>query len=104
MYNEDSTANEILDVFEIEINNGPDGNLSIIGGEPVVVSGDNETSISIFETYNQELGVTGRVVVIVDSYNFSDQIFGGPFAEPDARQLMFYNTEFYIFEELLLKE
>ncbi len=49
-------------------------------------------------------GKTGKIVVFVDSFVFSNVLMGGTFTEPDDRQMMRYNIEFYIFEEVLLTD
>ncbi|UCD12922.1 MAG: hypothetical protein JSW60_04975 [Thermoplasmatales archaeon] len=124
--NSDSTANELIGNFGIWINyntahrglhhsfndssdNSTIGNitspyLSITGGERVLFSENNETYASVAEFYNETTGKTGKIVVVVDSYSFSDPIMGGAFTEPDERQMQIFNTEFFIFEELLLND
>ena len=76
--------------------------LSITGGEKILLNEENETYASVVEFYNESSGKIGKVVVLVDSYSFSDTIMGGTFNEPDEYQRQIYNTEFYIFEKELL--
>jgi len=116
--NPDSTANELLNNFNITlsyeesdhslhrlndtISNSTVGNISmpyltITGGEDVFVTENNKTSIAV-----DEMG-EGKIVVVVDSYTFSNNVMGGTFTEPDESLRQIYNTEYYIFEELLLK-
>jgi len=124
--NSHSTANELIGNFGIWINyntfdrslyrsfndttnNSTVGNitspyLTITGGEKILFIENNETHASVAEFYNETTGKTGKIVVLVDSYSFSDFIMGGPFIEPDEGQLQIYNTEFYIFEEVLLND
>jgi len=124
--NIDSTANDLIGNFGIWINyntidrslyrsfndttnNSTIGNitspyLTITGGEKILFIENNETHASVAEFYNETTGKTGKIVVLVDSYSFSDFIMGGPFIEPDEGQLQIYNTEFYIFEEVLLND
>ena len=124
--NSDSTANELIGNFGIWINyntldrslyrsfndttnNSTVGNitspyLTITGGEKILFSENNETHASVVEFYNEATGKTGKIVVLVDSYSFSNSIMGGTFTEPDKSQLQIYNTEFYIFEEILLSD
>jgi hypothetical protein len=118
--NVNSTVNELLTAFDVQITvttdvqpvingNVSDENatrsyLSITGGEPIVLPDDNETLVSVVEIVNVEIGCVGKVVVVVDSSLFSDAVLGGTFTEPDERQRRFYNTEFYLFEEILLKD
>ena len=78
--------------------------LSITGGEQVLIGENNESYVNIVEFYNESSGETGKLVVLIDSYTFSDFIMGGTFTEPDSKQLLIYNTEYYLFEEILLKE
>jgi len=114
--NTESTANELLQNFGIWLNyevtnqrvynaSSTDsiGNittpyLTIIGGEQTYLTERNETSIAV-----TELG-EGKIVVVVDSYTFSDNILGGTFTEPDEDLRRIYNIEYYLFEELLLTD
>ena len=75
--------------------------LSITGGENMFINKRNETSISIINFYNESTGRNGTVAVVIDSYTFRDEIMGGVFSEPNADQLEIYNTEFFIFDEIL---
>jgi hypothetical protein len=61
----------------------------------------NETQISIVELHNKITGKNGTIVVVVDSYTFSDASMGGTFSEPNDNQILIYKTEYFIFEELL---
>jgi len=76
--------------------------LSITGGEKILINENNETYASVVEFYNESTGKIGKIVVLVDSYSFSDSIMGGTFNEPDEYQKQIYNTEYYIFEKVLL--
>jgi hypothetical protein len=122
--NTDSTANDLLQYFGIWINRDSDnyknlseyndtnssinnsttiGNvttpsLTILGGEQLFVTEENETSIAIVE-YGD-----GKIVVVVDSYTFTDVVMGGSFTEPDETLREIYNTEYYILEEILFNE
>ncbi len=116
--NADSSANQLLKDFDITlsyetsdyslhrlndtISNLTIGNVStpylnIIGGEDVFIIEDNRTSMAV-----TEMG-EGKIVVVVDSYTFSNNVLGGTFTEPDGSLRKIYDTEYYIFEELLLK-
>jgi hypothetical protein len=121
--NAESTANELLQSFGISISvetsyhmlsNVTDGNgtqnitatnetignitspyLKIEGGDGVFIAEQNETRIAV-------VGMgEGKLVVVVDSYSFSDVVMGGTFTEPDDQLRSVYNTEYYLFEELL---
>jgi hypothetical protein len=116
--NEKTTANELLEQFGLKIrstkikdhklydyynssNNATYiGNISsvsleIIGGQKVFLDENNQSHISI-NYYGK-----GKVVAVVDSYSFSDKVMGGAFTVPDKNLRNIYNTEYYIFEELL---
>ena len=122
--NTDSTANSLLQNFNMilkinassypiyDLNNTDISNnsmvnssigditnpyLSIIGGDNVYVA-NNETSIAV-----TELG-EGKLVVVVDSYTFSDAVMGGTFTEPDDSLMRIYNSMFYLFEDILLED
>ncbi len=122
--NSRSTANELIGNFGMWINhntldqrlyqtfndtknNLTIGNLtspylSITGGEKILQNEENETYASVVEFYNESTGKMGKIVVLVDSYSFSDIVMGGTFNEPDEYQKQIYNTEYYIFEKFLL--
>jgi hypothetical protein len=123
--NRESTTNDLIGNFGMWINyntldhrlnrsfndtnNATVGNitspyLSITGGEKILVNEQNETHASVVEIDNETTGKTGKLVVLVDSYSFSDAIMGGPFVEPDENQIEIYKTEYFIFEEVLLKD
>ena len=126
IFNSESSANDLLGNFGLWINyntidhhlspitnaskeNRSIGNsttpyLSITGGENLLVTQLNETSASLVEFVNETTGKTGKIVVFIDSYTFSDAVMGGPLTEPDERQQQIYSTEYYLFEEILLKE
>ena len=120
IFNKDSTANELLQNFGLFLNvessdyslyeslNDSLSNLtiggttkpylSIYGGDNVFIDGNNDTSVAVVE-----LG-EGKIVVVVDSYSFSDSVMGGTFTEPGESLRKIYDTEFYIFEELFNKK
>jgi len=75
--------------------------LIVTGGKPILHNQENETYASMIEFINETTGVVGRLVVIVDSYTFSDVIMGGPFTDPTERQREIYDTQFFLFEEVL---
>lgn len=122
--NTQSTANELLGSFGIWIttathdqvlssnqtdNNSqiPIGNITapyliITGGNQLLTNIKNEVYASMTEFGNTIPSEAGKLVVIVDSYTFSDAIMGGTFAEPTQRQRRIYDTEFYLFNEILL--
>lgn len=120
--NSDSTSNELIQNFGIWINYDQDnhplynnknqtdkiinnsiGNitlpkLKITGGEDTYITSKNKTQIAVTNVGK------GTVVVVTDSYTFSDEILGGTFTEPDKELRSIYDLEYYIFEEILFKK
>ena len=114
--NQESTINELLSHFGMKviieskfngtknINNRLIGGitipaLKISGGKNILEDEQDQIILSVYET---ETG--GKVVVFVDSYTFSNEIMGSTFTIPNEIQQRLYNTEYYIFEEILLKQ
>jgi hypothetical protein len=118
-----STANELIGTFgvwvttntndqrvyhnvsEIESNSSI-GNISspyltVSGGKRILIAGNNETCASMMEFSNATTGKLGTLIVVVDSYTFSDAIMGGTFTEPTERQRQIYETEFFLFRSIL---
>lgn len=119
IFNSDSTANDFLPKFGFKlirkynikntnittfsdninvskkIGNYTEPYLSIFGGKSIVSNENNQSTISMFEIGE------GKIVVMVDSYTFSDAVMGGVFTVPDSFRQDIYNTEFYIFEDIL---
>ena len=110
--NTNSTANELLNNFNMRIsrtyhreylNNSIDSKnvgiarpyLVIYGGNRTLSDKNGFTYVS-FVDYGK-----GRVVAVVDSSMFSNAIMGGAFTVPDASLMRIYNTEFYIFEDIV---
>lgn len=77
--------------------------LSITGGQPIFINAKNETYASMTAITNTSNGKVGKLVVVVDSYSFSDAMMGGTFTEPNNQQRQSYDTEFYLFNEILEK-
>ena len=77
--------------------------LSVVGGKPVLTNEKNETMVCMTEFINTIKGTTGKLLVAVDSYTFSDVLMGGVFTEPTAQQRVLYNTEFFLLNEMLKK-
>jgi hypothetical protein len=123
--NPDSTANELIGNFGIWVTTNTDfealyetvdGNLtnssrgnitspylSLTGGQQILLTSHNNTQVCVAEVTNKTTGANGRLVVVVDSYAFSDTVMGGTFTEPSEQQRRIYETEFYLFESLLLQ-
>ena len=75
--------------------------LAITGGTRMFIAGNNETYASMTEVLNATTGDAGRLVVVVDSYTFCDALMGGTFTEPTEQQRRIYDTEFFLFSEIL---
>jgi hypothetical protein len=121
--NSQSTANELLGSFGIWITTTttdqvlsynesenssqiPIGNitspyLTITGGNQLLTNNKNEVYATMTEFANTATGDVGRLLVVVDSYTFSDAVMGGTFTEPTERQRRIYDTEFFLFNEIL---
>ena len=99
-------SNDTINEYNISnslTNNQSIGNITspyliINGGDNLFLNEKNETSIAVVEIGK------GKVVVLVDSYTFSNEILGGTFTEPDESLRSIYNTEYYVFKEFLLKD
>ena len=120
-----STANELVGTFGIWVTtntddhrvytniseidgNSPIGNitspyLALSGGKRILIAGNNETYASMIEFSNETTGNLGKLVVVVDSYTFSDAVMGGTFTEPTERQRQIYETEFFLLDSVLKK-
>jgi hypothetical protein len=75
--------------------------LTITGGIPLLMNTDSDVAASLSEFENTTTGKLGRLLVVVDSYTFCDAIMGSTFTEPTERQRLVYNTEFFLFTQLL---
>ncbi|RLF34703.1 MAG: hypothetical protein DRN08_04235 [Thermoplasmata archaeon] len=105
-FNTDSTANDLLLNFGLAIKRGVDKlnigedfaigepSISIIGEEPILSL--NEDVV----VAKKKIG-DGMIVVMVDSYTFSDSVMGGCFTVPDEFQRKVYELEYFIFENVL---
>jgi len=118
--NEGSTVNEVVGGFGLwvfvdsmtdELYSNVSGIASFVGNVslPVVqISGgeslgfvlDNSSYIQGVEIVNESTGRVGRVVVVVDSFSFSNKVLGGPLVDPDEEQLALYDTIFYLYRYL----
>lgn len=120
-----STANELIGNFGIWVTTNTDfemlyetvdgnrtnssrGNitapyLSLTGGQPILLTNHNNTQVCVAEITNKTTGENGKLIVVVDSYAFSDTVMGNTFTEPSEQQRRIYETEFYLFESLLLQ-
>lgn len=75
--------------------------LSLSGGKQILIADNNETYASMIEFSNETTGNLGKLVVVVDSYTFSDAVMGGTFTEPTEQQRQIYETEFFLFNSVL---
>ena len=92
-YNENKITNN-LSIINCTIGNISKPFLKINGGMETYINFKNETSISVIEEGK------GKILVVVDSYTFSDYIMGGTIIEPNESLRQIYDIEYYIFEEL----
>ena len=101
--NTGSTSNQLLQLFDVWFSeNSTDNKLEINGYNlDISISEDNTTILAVKEWGN------GVIVVMVDSYLFSDEKMGPLqrfFTIPNDKQKWIYNLEYYIFEELLFSD
>jgi hypothetical protein len=119
--NSHSTANELIGAFGMWLTTSTDDSsifrnasdnkseigiiatpyLTIAGGTPLLHNEDNDTYASMTYVENTKTGKFGTLVVVVDSYMFSDAIMGGTFTEPTQRQRSVYSVEYYLLDYLL---
>ena len=117
--NQDSTSNQLLgflygdtfklqvmkDMHTLEVGNSTGEQGHLIAGPYLAIVGsgftysvlndDNHTAVAV-KDYGE-----GRVIVVVDSYSFSNAMMGGSFTVPDKTQRAIYETEYYILENLV---
>jgi hypothetical protein len=120
--NSQSTANELLGNFGIWITtsttnhalffnestlinqtwigNVTSPSLSISGGTPFLLTENATVYASLNEFTNSSTKTIGRIIVVVDSYTFSDAQMGGTFIEPTNEQRQLYETEFFLLNQL----
>lgn len=72
--------------------------LSIKGEADQLFTKENNTFVVIVNRGE------GKLVVVVDSYTFTDKILGGTFTEPDSELRKIYDLQYYIFEEILFNQ
>lgn len=75
--------------------------LTVTGGTPILNNNKNQTIGCVTEFLNKTTGGVGKLVVVVDSYTFSDAVMGGTFTEPTEPQRQIYATEFFLFKTCL---
>ena len=117
--NNHSTAQDLAHMFGMDIQKPPYHNestinisipvegfttsyLSLAGGTPIRLDEHNYTNACVTLPFPEAQGKQGKVVVVVDSYVFSDAVMGGLFIQPDEQQQQLYEAEFYLFEKILL--
>lgn len=109
--NIDSTSNDILRYFGIRLG-------IIYDVKQLNISANNSTAMVIpkIAVYGENISYftndtdvcvaykdygAGRVIVVVDSYSFSNVVMGSSFVIPNEHQRAIYETEFYILENLV---
>ncbi len=95
-------SNESENTSQIPIGNITSPYLTITGGDQLLTNDKNEVYAAFVEFNNTTTAEIGRLVVVVDSYTFTDAVMGGTFTEPTKRQRQFYDTEFFLFKEVLI--
>ncbi len=75
--------------------------LSLMGGTPLLLSSQNMTKACIVEFSNLTTGEHGKLVALIDSFSFCDTVMGNTFTEPSDQQREVYNTEFFLFTNVL---
>lgn len=110
--NENSTANELLQTFNMKIDFKPlkspffydiSGQkisstqyaAKVTGGKPVLFTGNNDPVLSVRRKGE------GLVVVMTDCRLFSDEIFGSTSTIPSPEQRRLYDLEFWMLKELI---
>jgi len=73
--------------------------LTIEGGTPLRMDGQGNTVLSLV-TFENSTGWPGRMLVMVDSFQFSTAQMGSPLTEPTAQQRQIYDTEYFLFDTL----
>jgi len=126
IYNFDSTANELLSQFSMSLttfNDPLSANMSdkkihnlfnktqslsvgdsiqpvlTINGGTTLLQAENDQVQCAFKSWGK-----GVLAVFVDAASFSDEQMGGVFTEPNSNLRRIYDTEYYLFENLLLQE
>jgi hypothetical protein len=104
--NTKSTSNELLESFGMKIqkNNSGTPYLFINGGHRFYEDKNNNSYANYLNIINKDTEEKGQIVVFVDSNIFLDESMGGVFVEPDDEQLDIFKTQFFLFEDALLKD
>jgi len=100
--NTNSTSNELLSSFDIKINFDLENITDIFEGKELnLYNFSNNISYLNVAVKNQS---AGKVVVVVDSFVFSDESMSGSegrFVIPDNNQRWIFDQEYLIFEDLI---
>jgi hypothetical protein len=94
-------SNESENTSQISVGNITSPSLIITGGDTLLTNDKNETYATVIDFLNTTTGDVGRLVVVVDSYSFSDALMGGTFTEPTEQQRHIYDTEFFLLRKVL---
>jgi hypothetical protein len=94
-------SNESQNTSQLSIGNLSTPYLTITGGETLLTNDKNEIYATLAEMKNTSTSDRGKLIVVVDSYSFSDALMGGTFSEPTSRQQQIYETEFFLFQQIL---
>jgi len=94
-------SNESENTSQISVGNITSPYLTISGGDKLLTNDKNEVYATVIDFINTTSGDVGRLVVVVDSYTFSDALMGGTFTEPTEQQRHIYDTEFFFIRKVL---
>lgn len=94
-------SNESENTSQTSIGNITSPFLTITGGDELLTNDKNEVYATVIDFINTTTGDVGRLVVVVDSYSFSDARMGGTFIEPTGQQRHIYDTEFFLIRKVL---
>jgi len=94
-------SNESENTSQISIGNITAPFLTITGGDELLINDKNQVYATVIDFINTTTGDVGRLVVVVDSYSFSDALMGGMFTEPTEQQRHIYDTEFFLIRKVL---
>jgi hypothetical protein len=94
-------SNESENTSQISVGNITSPFLTITGGDELLTNDKNNVYATAIDFVNTTTGDNGRLVVVVDSYTFSDASMGGTFTEPTEQQRHLYDTEFFLIRKVL---
>lgn len=94
-------SNNSQNTSQLSIGNLTTPYLTITGGDTLLTNDKDEIYAAMTTVKNTSTGDGGKLMVVVDSYSFSDTLMGGTFSEPTPRQQQIYDTEFFLLQQIL---